>query len=180
MAMTEPSEPRADLQGHYAGFVSRLVATLVDLAIIAVANVAMAWATIELMAYVGIDLRNCPDLDSDATIVAILCHGVLAVAVLIGAWGPAVYALFFWSTTGQTPGKAVMGVRVVRLDGKPMGFWTAVRRVAGYGLSLAAVGIGFLFILSDDRRQGWHDKIAGTCVIYSWKARQSPGLARSA
>ena len=53
-------------------------------------------------------------------------------------------------------------------------------RLLTYGLSLAAVGIGFLFILSDDRRQGWHDKIAGTCVIYSWKARQSPGLARSA
>jgi uncharacterized RDD family membrane protein YckC len=172
MAMTEPSDPQNDLQGEYAGFVSRLVATVVDLTIIAVVNVAVAWAGIELLAYVGIDLRDCPDLES-AALDAVLCHGVLVIAVLVGTWAPAIYALFFWSTTGQTPGKAMMGVRVVRLDGKPIGLWTAVRRIVGYGLSLAAFGVGFLFILSDDRRQGWHDKIAGTCVVYSWKARHA-------
>jgi uncharacterized RDD family membrane protein YckC len=174
--MTDPSESQADLQGQYAGFVSRLIATLVDLGVISAVNVILAWAAIELLAYIGVDVRNCPDLDSDTPILGFLCHGALAAAVLVGTWGPVVYAVFFWSTTGQTPGKAVMGVRVVRLDGKPMGFWTAVRRVVGYGLSLATVGIGFLVILADDRRQGWHDKIAGTCVIYSWKARQSTGL----
>lgn len=171
--MTEPSEPRADLQGHYAGFVSRLIATLVDIGILTAVNVVLAWAAIELLAYVGADVRNCPDLESETPILAVLCHGALVVAMLVGTWGPAVYALFFWSTTGQTPGKAVMGVRVVRLDGKPMTVWTAARRIAGYFLSLAAVGVGFLVILVDDRRRGWHDRIAGTCVIYSWKARQN-------
>ena len=171
--MTEPSEPEADLQGQYAGFVSRLIATLVDIGIITAINVVLAWAAIELLAYVGADVRDCPDLESNTPILAVLCHGALVVAMLVGTWGPAVYALLFWSATGQTPGKAVMGVRVVRLDGKPMGFWTAVRRIAGYVLSLAAVGIGFLVILVDDRRRGWHDRIAGTCVIYSWKARQN-------
>jgi len=174
--MTEPSEPHADLQGQYAGFVSRLIATLVDIGIITAVNVVLAWAAIELLAYVGADVRNCPDLESETPILAVLCHGALVVAMLVGTWGPAVYALLFWSTTGQTPGKAVMGVRVVRLDGKPMTVWTAVRRIAGYFLSLAAVGVGFLAILVDDRRRGWHDRIAGTCVIYSWKARQNAGL----
>jgi len=174
--VTEPSDPRADLQGQYAGFVSRLVATLVDFGIITAVNVVLAWAAIELLAYVGADVRDCPDLESKTPIVAVLCHGAVVVAMLVGTWGPVLYALFFWSTTGQTPGKAMMGIRVVRLDGKPMGLWTTVRRVAGYGLSLAAFGIGFLVILADDRRQGWHDKIAGTCVIYSWKARQNTGL----
>jgi uncharacterized RDD family membrane protein YckC len=31
--------------------------------------------------------------------------------------------------------------------------------------------LGFFWILIDDRRQGWHDKIAGTCVVYTWHAR---------
>jgi uncharacterized RDD family membrane protein YckC len=171
--MTDPSDRRADLQGQYAGFVSRLIATVVDIGIITAANVILAWAAIEALAYVGVDVRNCHDLGSKTPVAAVLCHGALVVAALVGTWGPVVYALFFWSTTGQTPGKAVMGVRVVRLDGKPMSVWTAVRRIAGYFLSLAAVGIGFLVILVDDRRRGWHDRIAGTCVIYSWKARQS-------
>jgi uncharacterized RDD family membrane protein YckC len=166
--MNDPSEPHADLQGQYAGFVSRLIATLVDVGIITAVNVVLAWAAIELLAYVGADVRNCPNLESNTPILAVLCRGALVVAMLVGTWGPVVYALFFWSTTGQTPGKAVMGIRVVRFDGKPMTLWTSVRRIAGYVLSLAAVGIGFLVILADDRRRGWHDKTAGTCVIYSW------------
>ena len=112
----------------------------------------------------------------DQRVVVVAVCVTMVVAMLVGTWGPVVYALFFWGTTGQTPGKAVMGIRVVRFDGKPMTLWTSVRRIAGYGLSLAAVGIGFLVILADDRRRGWHDKIAGTCVIYSWKARQNSGL----
>ena len=136
----------------------------------------LAWAAIEALAFIGVDVRDCPDLDSATPAIAYLCHGALVVGVLAGTWGPVLYALLFWSTTGQTPGKAVMGVRIVRLDGKPLNLVTAVRRILGYGLSMVTFGVGFLVVLSDDRRQGWHDKIAGTCVIYSWKARQGTSL----
>jgi uncharacterized RDD family membrane protein YckC len=38
--------------------------------------------------------------------------------------------------------------------------------------------LGFLWILIDNRRQGWHDKMAGTCVIYNWPARPDENFLR--
>jgi uncharacterized RDD family membrane protein YckC len=52
-----------------------------------------------------------------------------------------------------------------------------VRRFLGYILSIFAMWIGFLWILLDNRRQGWPDKIAGTFVIYAWDARAASYLA---
>jgi hypothetical protein len=52
-------------------------------------------------------------------------------------------------------------------------------RWLGYQLCLATLGIGFLWVLVDDRRMGWHDKLARTCVIYSWKAVQNQRLLRA-
>jgi uncharacterized RDD family membrane protein YckC len=41
----------------------------------------------------------------------------------------------------------------------------------GYLLGFVSLGFGFLWILVSDRRQGWHDLLAGTYVIYTWAAR---------
>lgn len=46
-----------------------------------------------------------------------------------------------------------------------------MRRVLGYYISFLALFLGFLWVLVDDRRQGWHDKIADTIVVYDWEAR---------
>ena len=54
-----------------------------------------------------------------------------------------------------------------------MNLVTGIRRLLGYLVSTGSLGMGFLWMLIDDRRQGWHDKIAGTCVVYSWEARQN-------
>ena len=60
---------------------------------------------------------------------------------------------------------------MVRSNGQPLKLGSAIRRVIGYYLSFFALFIGFLWILLDDRRQGWHDKLADTIVIYDWDAR---------
>jgi uncharacterized RDD family membrane protein YckC len=80
------------------------------------------------------------------------------------------YYVFFWTIAGQTPGKMIMGVRVVTMEGEPLSFWRSVRRFIGYMLSFLALYVGFLWILVDNNRQGWHDKLAGTIVIYVWDA----------
>jgi uncharacterized RDD family membrane protein YckC len=49
----------------------------------------------------------------------------------------------------------------------------ALRRFIGYFIS-GILFLGFLWVLLDSRRQGWHDKIAGTFVIYSWEAKTPP------
>ncbi|MEI2784675.1 MAG: RDD family protein [Candidatus Nanopelagicales bacterium] len=89
--------------------------------------------------------------------------------------GP-IYFIFLATAGGQTVGKYVMGVRVVRLDGKPMTYVGSALRWFGYLASLLPLGLGFFWVVIDDRRRGFHDKIAGTCVIYSWRAQQNEYL----
>jgi uncharacterized RDD family membrane protein YckC len=64
-----------------------------------------------------------------------------------------------------------MGLRVVTIDGKPLTFGRAVVRMFGYFISTVPLYLGFAWVLIDNRRQGWHDKLARTCVIYDWEAR---------
>lgn len=79
---------------------------------------------------------------------------------------PGIVAVTFWSLRGATPGK--MAVRAMIVDAQTFGEPTLaqlVRRYAAYFASLPLVGIGFIEIAFDARKQGWHDKIAGTVVI---------------
>ena len=86
------------------------------------------------------------------------------------------YWLIFWTVTGQTIGKRIMGVRVVRMDGQRMKVGNSVRRILMYFVSMVPFFLGFLWILINDERRGWHDKVANTCVIYAWNAREVEGF----
>ena len=60
----------------------------------------------------------------------------------------------------------MMGLKVVRAaDGGPVSFGTGIVRLIGYLISGIVLDLGFLWILVDGKRQGWHDKIANTVVI---------------
>jgi uncharacterized RDD family membrane protein YckC len=77
-----------------------------------------------------------------------------------------VYLPWFWGHGGQTPGMKVFHLRVVReADGGPLGMGAAFIRLVGFWISAAVFYLGFIWILFDARRQGWHDTIAGTVVI---------------
>ncbi len=164
---------KQDMQGQYAGFVSRLTAWLIDRGIILAILGAMAWLTTYLAGIVGLNLTQCHTMGGWQGYV---CWAVAAGVALFTLTLPAIYVLFFWTLAGVTPGKAALGIRIVRLDGKPMTFRTSFRRYIGYLVSFLGFGAGFLWMLIDNRRQGWHDKISGTCVVYSWSARQNETL----
>lgn len=67
---------------------------------------------------------------------------------------------------GQTVGKRALNIRIVRLNGHPITLWSMIlRNVIGYWLSGTFMSLGFLWILFDERNQGWHDKLAGTIVV---------------
>jgi uncharacterized RDD family membrane protein YckC len=66
---------------------------------------------------------------------------------------------------GRTPGKWVAGIVVVDSDGRTPGPAAIPREMIGKLVSLLAVGIGFLWLIPDEKHQGWHDKIAGTFVV---------------
>ena len=70
---------------------------------------------------------------------------------------------------GRTPGKKVLGIRVVRLDGNPLTYWVAFERFGGYAASLFTGMEGFLRILWDRNRQSLEDKLAETVVIRETK-----------
>ncbi len=75
------------------------------------------------------------------------------------------YFVVFWAWKGTTLGGIICNLRLTRIDGAPLRFSDAlVRGLAGI-FSMAALGLGFLWILRDPERQAWHDRIAGTFVV---------------
>jgi uncharacterized RDD family membrane protein YckC len=93
--------------------------------------------------------------------------GSLELLTLLSVLGfSVVYFVGFWSTDGQTIGKTILGLRVVTSDGSQRSAAKAFLRYIGYIVNTLLLSIGFLWAAFDQRRQGWHDKIAGTLVIY--------------
>ena len=96
------------------------------------------------------------------------------VALLRDVWEQLGSAIGLWSLyftvmltlwKGQTVGKRLFGIRVVRLDGEPLNWWSSFERVGGYAAGLATGLLGFAQIFWDANRQCVHDKIVGTVVV---------------
>ncbi len=83
----------------------------------------------------------------------------------------ATYGACMWKLRGATVGGIVCDLRVVRVDGRPIEWETAIVRALGCFLSLAVCGLGFIWIAFDENHQAWHDKIAGTLVVRVPKGR---------
>ena len=66
---------------------------------------------------------------------------------------------------GRTPGKWVAGIVVVDSEGQTPGPAAIPREMIGKFVSYLAAGIGIFWLMLDPKRQGWHDKIAGTYVV---------------
>ncbi len=167
------STPPVDLRGQYAGFVSRLVAYLIDRGIILGVIAIMTAVTAYLFQLVGLDVVTCtPGLYFEG----IVCASVkLLTLFFVLAFAP-IYTITFWTLAGQTPGKYLLGLRIYRMDGEHLTLRRSIRRYVGYLLSFLAFGLGFLWITIDDQRQGFHDMFADTCVVYAWDAFQNQRL----
>lgn len=164
------------LQGQYAGFVTRLAAFVVDALAIITVGVVIALATQVVLAVFGLECvltAECAALTRPIqrqigmVLMRIQPIAALAVTPILTI----TYLVFAWTLTGRTIGKALMGVRIVPMDGSRMTTGRSLRRLVGYAVSIIPLFLGFAWIVVDDRRQGFHDKIAGTCVVYAWEAR---------
>jgi uncharacterized RDD family membrane protein YckC len=116
--------------------------------------------------------------DVGARFAALLIDAVIlsaiGSAVSMAARGPGIgvsfligvtyYWFFLTRHNGQTPGKALMKVRVIKVDGSAITDGDAVMRYIGYILNNFFF-IGWLWAFFDDNKQGWHDKIAKTFVV---------------
>jgi len=132
----------------YAGFGARFLATLLDgllislpIILIVTAIYGSGWITEE--SWSGADAFNL----------------ILAAGITILLW-------VHWG--GRTPGKKLVGVRIVQYPGlEPMTFGkAALRYFIGYTVSALLLGLGFLMVAFRKDKRGLHDIIAGTCVIH--------------
>jgi uncharacterized RDD family membrane protein YckC len=78
----------------------------------------------------------------------------------------AVYNVSMWAAKGTTIGGIICGLKVVRLDDRPIDWGVAIVRGLAAFLSLVVAGLGFIWVAFDDDKQSWHDKIAGTTIVY--------------
>jgi uncharacterized RDD family membrane protein YckC len=77
----------------------------------------------------------------------------------------AIYGAVMWKIRGATIGDIIFKLQVVRADGRPIDWPTAIVRGLSCFLSLIVIGLGFIWIAFDEHQQAWHDKIAGTLVV---------------
>jgi uncharacterized RDD family membrane protein YckC len=75
------------------------------------------------------------------------------------------YCVCLWALKGTTIGGIICGLKLVRLDDRPIDWTIALIRALGAFLSLIVVGLGFLWVNFDEDCQSWHDKIAGTTIV---------------
>ena len=134
------------------------------------------------VSYAGFWLRAVASLlDSIWVVLMILTLGwmiygasYLSSTALIQGWAdflisyvlPFILTLLFWAWKGATPGKMILGMKIVDAETHelvPKGRLTL--RYLGYYISMIPLFLGFFWVAWDKRKQGWHDKIARTVVI---------------
>lgn len=85
---------------------------------------------------------------------------------LTGLLGGMLYfSLFTWRWQGQTPGKRLMGIKVVKLNGTHISLWNSFERFSGYSSSASLLLLGFFQYYWDTNHQTTHDKISETIVV---------------
>jgi uncharacterized RDD family membrane protein YckC len=88
---------------------------------------------------------------------------------------PVVATILFWIYRAATPGKIWLKLRIADArTGQPPSLQQSIVRYFGYFLSIIPLFLGFLWIAWDPRKQGFHDKLAGTVVLVRPRAAQSP------
>ena len=132
----------------YAGFWIRVVASLIDTVLI----LLLTWPILTLI------------------------YGKaywLSESFIQGTWDfvfsyiiPAVIVILFWIYKSATPGKMILGLRVISLgENRALSVGQSIGRYCGYYVSMIPLLIGIIWVAFDKRKQGWHDKLSNTAVV---------------
>ncbi len=135
---------------EYVGFWARVGAAIIDSILMGIVLVPFF-----RLFYGGMDYEDIAQLDSPANIAI---NGLL----------PAVVVILFWVWRQATPGKMVIGAKIVdaKTGGKPS-TGQFIGRYLSYYISSIVLLLGFIWVGFDAKKQGWHDKLAGTVVVKS-------------
>jgi uncharacterized RDD family membrane protein YckC len=140
------------MRGHRAGLVSRLLADAIDLAVVGVIlfGALVAFAVVRYM--VGAEPLRLPRVSGIFTAVAFPITEVL-------------YLSITWSGNGRSVGKALVGLRVVRNEGAPLGKFRATMRAF---LCTLVGGPSLLWVLFSSRNAAVHDLVVHSAVVHDW------------
>ncbi|HEX5648820.1 MAG TPA: RDD family protein [Steroidobacteraceae bacterium] len=133
---------------EYVGFWPRVGAALIDTLLVLALCIPLVTAVYGRQYWLSSDLVQGP---ADFLITWVL---------------PAVAVILFWVYRQATPGKIAIGARIVDANsGEKPSTWQCVVRYAGYYVAMLPLMVGILWVAFDPRKQGWHDKLAGTVVV---------------
>ena len=145
------------------GFWKRAVAIIIDLVFLDIAT-KISLLPLERT----IDFEDFHPADLLVRIDTLQVKVFLLYVVLYlcaGLFFSLVYFTYFHGVTGQTIGKRLLKIKAIQTSGEPVNFKIALIRWGGYFISGGVMYYGFLWVLFDKNKQGWHDKIAGTYVV---------------
>ncbi|MGB2740215.1 MAG: RDD family protein [Cognaticolwellia sp.] len=137
---------------QYAGFWVRMVASIIDSVLILMLTLPILYL---IYGEAYFDSKELVQGGGDFFISYLLPIGVI---------------ILFWIYKSATPGKIALSIIIVdeKTGGKPS-IKQYVIRYIGYYVSLVPLGLGFIWVALDEKKQGWHDKMAGTVVILDAK-----------
>jgi uncharacterized RDD family membrane protein YckC len=144
----------------YAGFFKRFIATIVDGLILMTVNLIFQTA-FTFVSSMALNMGTMSDIEIDSAISII--NGIGSVITIVINL---IYTIGFLMLRGATPGKMALKLVVVATSGEKASFGKiALREMVGKFISTLFFLLGYFWIIWDDKKQAWHDKIAGTVVI---------------
>lgn len=154
-------KPGHEAETNQVGLVTRAVAAALDLALI---GAALSFGFGQLASL----LPAATGGDAGLSLLAVFAFGALG--FVIG--GSLLVA--FWALVGQTPGMRLLSIHMEANGSREIGLRCALKRLLAIPLVLLPAGLGFLAILLSPTRRGWHDRLAGTTVVYDEEAKAAP------
>lgn len=158
---------RVPLAFSLASIGNRFLAVAIDHALQYIAVIAVAWIFLS-----AVDIRPFESTGAEGSVLSeapkwVIAILIIFVFVIFSSW----FIFFEWLWNGQTPGKRLLKLRVIKEDGRPITLWEAVARnllrgfdaIPGFILPVYSVGLIVIFLSSRDQRVG--DIFAGTVVI---------------
>lgn len=143
---------------RYAGFWIRFVARVIDSVVLGIGVVILA---IPLSLLFGLGAITDPTRNAGVLGAALGLYILLLFGLNFA------YEVYFDSTRGGTPGKLMLGLKIIRADGSLMSAGQATGRYFAYLLSGFTFYIGFIMAGFDDQKRALHDRICDTRVIYA-------------
>ncbi|MEO7540057.1 MAG: RDD family protein [Pyrinomonadaceae bacterium] len=171
---------RVPLEFSLASIGNRFLAVAVDHFIQYLSMILIAWFALSLAGFSSSDVVDAPDrlfAEMPKWTIAIL---IIVLFLIFAGY----FIVFEWLWNGQTPGKRLLKLRVIREDGRPLTLWEAIARnllricdaAPGFIVPVYSIGLIVIFLSSRDQRVG--DIFAGTVVVRE-RSGEAPTFAET-